>query len=220
MEEEAFFFKSSFFLISYIQSGNKPGCLQFQTTINTPATSHQLPCSRGRYHSSLCPQPPRGRYHSSLCPPPQGMYHSFSAPSPQEEGAILLSAPSPHDAHVYSVTSVLSDSVTLRLLCSWDSAGKNGLPSSRGPSAPMDGTRISYVSCICRRVLYHERHLWTVLTGPTSAHTVYSPQKRRSHSFWTQTRLCCSSTWNFPVALHYIDMKSSELAMIRLQNPT
>ena len=29
------------------------------------------------------------------------------------------------------------------------------MPSSRGSSQPRDGTHVSYVSCICQRVLYH-----------------------------------------------------------------
>ena len=33
------------------------------------------------------------------------------------------------------------------------------MPSSRGPSRPKDGTRVFYVSCFCRQVLYHSRHL-------------------------------------------------------------
>ena len=33
------------------------------------------------------------------------------------------------------------------------------VPSSRGFSQPSDGTCVSYVSCIVRRVLYHQRHL-------------------------------------------------------------
>ena len=33
------------------------------------------------------------------------------------------------------------------------------MPSSRGPSQPRDQTRISYVSCTGRKVLYHECHL-------------------------------------------------------------
>ena len=32
-------------------------------------------------------------------------------------------------------------------------------PSSRGSSQPREGTTVSYVSCIGRRVLYHQRHL-------------------------------------------------------------
>ena len=37
------------------------------------------------------------------------------------------------------------------------------IPSSRGSSQPSDGTRVSYVPCIGRQVLYHYRHLgrWT-----------------------------------------------------------
>ena len=33
------------------------------------------------------------------------------------------------------------------------------LPSSRGSSQPRDQSRVSQVSCIGRRVLYHEHHL-------------------------------------------------------------
>ena len=33
------------------------------------------------------------------------------------------------------------------------------MPASRASSRPRDGTRISYVSCFGRRVLYHQRHL-------------------------------------------------------------
>ena len=33
------------------------------------------------------------------------------------------------------------------------------MPSSRGSSPPRDRTHVSYVSCIGRRVLYHQRHL-------------------------------------------------------------
>ena len=29
------------------------------------------------------------------------------------------------------------------------------MPASRGSSQPRDGTRVSYVSCVSRRVLYH-----------------------------------------------------------------
>ena len=38
------------------------------------------------------------------------------------------------------------------------------MPSSRGSSLPRDWTHISYVSCIGRRVLYHQRHLGRPLT--------------------------------------------------------
>ena len=48
-----------------------------------------------------------------------------------------------------------------RLLCPWDSPGKNrklewvAMPSSRGSSLPRDQTCISYASYIGRQVLYH-----------------------------------------------------------------
>ena len=45
-----------------------------------------------------------------------------------------------------------------RLLCPWDSSGKStgvvAMPSSRGSSRPRDQTRISYVSCIGKQLLY------------------------------------------------------------------
>ena len=57
---------------------------------------------------------------------------------------------------------------TARLLCPWDSPGKNpglvAISSSRGPSQPRDGTWISYVSCLGRRVLYHQHHLGVTYT--------------------------------------------------------
>ena len=50
-----------------------------------------------------------------------------------------------------------------RLLCPWDSRGKIlewvAMPSSRGSSQPRDGTCISYIFYIGRRVLYYWRHL-------------------------------------------------------------
>ena len=54
-----------------------------------------------------------------------------------------------------------------------NSPGKNtewvAMPSSRGSSPPRDRTRISYVSCIGRWVLYHERHVGT--RKDTTEHT-------------------------------------------------
>ena len=50
-----------------------------------------------------------------------------------------------------------------RLLCPWNSPGKNiGVschPPSRGSSQLRDGTHISYGSCTGGQVLYHSRHL-------------------------------------------------------------
>ena len=50
-----------------------------------------------------------------------------------------------------------------RLLCPWDSPGKNTgvgcMSSSRRSFQPRDQTWISYVSCIGKWVLYHESHL-------------------------------------------------------------
>ena len=48
-------------------------------------------------------------------------------------------------------------------LCPWDPLDKNtgvdGHALSRGSSWPRNWTHVSYVSCINRQVLYHERHL-------------------------------------------------------------
>ena len=65
--------------------------------------------------------------------------------------------------------SVVSDSLRphglqpARLLCPWDSPGKNTGVGCRallqGSSPPRDGTNICYASCTGRRVLDHERHL-------------------------------------------------------------
>ena len=65
-----------------------------------------------------------------------------------------------------SVASVMSDSLRpyalkpTRLLCPWDSPGKNTgldfMPSSRGSSWPRDWTSISCVHLLhCRQILYH-----------------------------------------------------------------
>ena len=59
---------------------------------------------------------------------------------------------------MYSVDSVVSACDSMDL-CPWDSPGKNtgvvALPSSWGsPRARRNQTCVSYVSCICRRVLY------------------------------------------------------------------
>ena len=55
---------------------------------------------------------------------------------------------------------------SIRLLCPWDSPGKNtrvgchsllqGIFPTQGPR---DQTRVSYISCTCRWVLYHWHHL-------------------------------------------------------------
>ena len=50
-----------------------------------------------------------------------------------------------------------------RLLCPWDSPGKTtgwvAMSFSRGSCQPRDRTRVFYVSCIGRQVLYHQCHL-------------------------------------------------------------
>ena len=49
------------------------------------------------------------------------------------------------------------------------------MPFSRGSSQPKDQTRISYVSCIGRQVLYHQRHL-----GSASLYSFLPPHPRDS----------------------------------------
>ena len=63
---------------------------------------------------------------------------------------------------------------TARLLCPWDSPGRNTgvscISFSRGSSLPRDWTHISYISCIGRWVLHRQHHLGSVyyLLLPTS----------------------------------------------------
>ena len=67
--------------------------------------------------------------------------------------------------HACEVASVVSDSVqpyglyTIRLLCQWDSLGKDtGVGCHtllQGIFQIQDQTRVSYVSCIGRWILYH-----------------------------------------------------------------
>ena len=74
-----------------------------------------------------------------------------------------------NQTYIYASRSVLSNSswpqglYLARLLYPWDFPGKNigvvAISSSRGSSRPRDRTRVSCVSCIGRRVLYHERYL-------------------------------------------------------------
>ena len=76
------------------------------------------------------------------------------------------------------------------LLCLWGSPGKNtrvGLPcpSPGGSSWPRDGTCISFVFCIGRRGLYHQRHLGSPVTGyrlgtnlPKVTHHCHSIRRR------------------------------------------
>ena len=46
------------------------------------------------------------------------------------------------------------------------------MPSSRGSSWPRDWTCFSYVSCMDRRVLYHQRHLGRVGIFPFKARSI------------------------------------------------
>ena len=64
--------------------------------------------------------------------------------------------------------------VAARLLCPWDSPGKNtggvAISSSKGSSPPRDWTCVSYVSCIGRQALYHLHHL----ESPIPQHNIKS----------------------------------------------
>ena len=75
--------------------------------------------------------------------------------------------------HACEVTSVVSNSLwpygpqPARLLCPWDSPGKSTgvgchLSFSKGSFWPRDWTRVFYVSCTGRWVLYHSHHLETL----------------------------------------------------------
>ena len=72
--------------------------------------------------------------------------------------------------------SVTQQTVATRLLCPWDSPGKNievGCHAlledpSRGSSRPSDQTHTFYVSCIGRWVLYYQCHLGSPLSVYTA----------------------------------------------------
>ena len=140
-------------------------------------------------------------------------------PCCHRERTLLLSAPSPH-AHVCSVASVLSD-------CLWPwGCSVYGILQARMGYPPPGYLLHPGIKPTSLTSLALEGGFFT--TSATSepyslvlllVHAVCSPQGGGSHSFWTQIRLCCS-TWNPAGVLRYIDMKSSELAMICLQNPT
>ena len=51
------------------------------------------------------------------------------------------------------------------------------MPSSTGSSQPRDRTRVSYISCIDRYILYHQRHL-----GISYMYTYTPPPRPPSHS--------------------------------------
>ena len=55
-----------------------------------------------------------------------------------------------------------------RLLCPWDSPGKNtggvAMPSSRGSSRPRDGNQVFMSSCTGRQFLYHRLQKQTQMT--------------------------------------------------------
>ena len=58
----------------------------------------------------------------------------------------------------YSLTGSSVHGIFMARILEWVA-----VPSSRGSSQPRDGTHISYISCIGRQVLYHQRHLGSLL---------------------------------------------------------
>ena len=48
------------------------------------------------------------------------------------------------------------------------------MPSSRGSFQPRDQIRVSYVSCIGRRVLYCQRHLGSLFTPSASSSNMHT----------------------------------------------
>ena len=63
------------------------------------------------------------------------------------------------------------------------------MPSSTGSSQSRDCTWDSYVSCIGRRVLYHQRHLEGPLTAMCASHSVVS-NSLQPHGLWLAGLLC------------------------------
>ena len=58
------------------------------------------------------------------------------------------------------------------------------VPSSRGSSWPRDWTRISYVSCIGRWVLYHWRHLGSLLIEKKFNKKTFNSKTHRMVKNW------------------------------------
>ena len=76
-----------------------------------------------------------------------------------------------------------------RLLCPWDSPGKNiqwvAMTSSRGSSQPRDQTCISCVSCIGTRILYH----WATWEAP-KLNVCWVNAMRPSHFTVKEAEIC------------------------------
>ena len=82
-----------------------------------------------------------------------------------------------HFKHCMPACYVMSDFVQpyglwpTGLPCTWDSPGKNirvpAFSFSGVSSRPRDWTHVSYISCISRSVLYHQRHLWSPILTVT-----------------------------------------------------
>ena len=92
------------------------------------------------------------------------------------------------------------------LLCPWDSADKNtgvgfhvSMPSSRGSSQSRDQTRIAYVSCIGRQVLYLQHHLGSPLVCIRSI-ILNFPKNLRKH---------CILNMEF-IYIDYLNIKSNK----------
>ena len=75
------------------------------------------------------------------------------------------------------------------------------VPSSRGPSQSRDWTRVSYVSCIGRQVLYHWCHLSSVSSVAQSCPTLCDPMHCSTSGFSVHHQLleftdsCPLSQW-------------------------
>ena len=90
---------------------------------------------------------------------------------------------------MHAVSSVVTpcDPMDHRLLCPWDSPGKNTRVCCRaflpGSSQPRDQIYVSYVPCIGRLVLY----LWHHLGSPHQQHRVTVPKREQ---FWVSVTAC------------------------------
>ena len=133
-----------------------PGCVKM-SPIDYFDFGLQLLLLLGRFsHVRLCATPEMAAHQA---PPSLG----FS----RQEHWSGLPFPSPmHESEKWKWSrSVVSNSQQphalqpTRLLSPWDSPGKStgvgAMPSSRGSSQPRDGSRVSYISCIGRWVLYY-----------------------------------------------------------------
>ena len=77
----------------------------------------------------------------------------------------------------------------IRLLCPWNSSGKNTgvgcISFSRGPSWPRDQTQVSYIFCIGREILYLLSHQGSLVVTIISIERTKKSKTRKAYNWKT-----------------------------------